>query len=161
MGRFRLNLSAPPRLSEAHIRRSITFGVFAEIVGACFDRAPPLQLTTPAAQVLGMALHELATNASKYGSLSNETGRVHISWRSAPIEDRFEIEWVESGGPIVATPRRKGFGSVVMDKMARLGLSADIVLEFAPKGLIWRLACAREAALYVPPTAAGLEIAKS
>jgi PAS domain S-box-containing protein len=122
---------------------------------------PPLQLTTPAAQVLGMALHELATNASKYGSLSNETGRVHISWRSAPIEDRFEIEWVESGGPIVATPRRKGFGSVVMDKMARLGLSADIVLEFAPKGLIWRLACAREAALYVPPTAAGLEIAKS
>lgn len=102
---------------------------------------PHVRLTSAAAQSLGMALHELATNAGKYGALSNETGQVHITWNVHTEDDvnRFEISWVESGGPPVEAPDRRGFGSTVIEKMTRIAFGYPVKLEFLPEGLRWHL----------------------
>ena len=83
---------------------------------------PHVRLTSAAAQSLGMALHELATNAGKYGALSNDTGQVDIRWNIRQEEgtNRFEISWTESGGPPVIAPDRRGFGSTVIERMTRI-----------------------------------------
>ena len=105
---------------------------------------PPLALTPDAAQALGMALYELATNATKYGALSNETGRVAISWSvetDASPEPRFSLSWLESGGPPVHKPERSGFGSTVTTRMAEASTGGRVSVEFAYAGLVWRLSC--------------------
>jgi PAS domain S-box-containing protein len=102
---------------------------------------PPFRLSVPAAQLIGMILHELATNASKYGALSDQVGRVKIEWGVNRIDGRFTMIWVECGGPPVAPPTRRGFGSNVIKSMAELSLDGQVELDFAPSGLIWRLAC--------------------
>ena len=81
---------------------------------------PDLLLTPVAAQYLGMALHELATNAAKYGALSIPTGKVRIEWRMAGPQDarRFRMSWVESGGAPVSPPKAAGFGRLVIERMA-------------------------------------------
>lgn len=112
---------------------------------------PKLRLRAGAARVVGMALHELATNAVKYGALSNDVGRVQIGWRVHQDENgsRFEVRWIESGGPPVTPPTKQGFGSTVIGRMARAGLSADISLEFPSTGLRWSLECPASTALEV------------
>jgi len=90
-----------------------------------------------------MVLHELATNASKHGALSNQVGRVAIGWQvgNGEIDGRFTIDWIESGGPNVVAGTRRGFGSTVIKSMAELSLGGEVELDFAPSGVIWRLAC--------------------
>ena len=83
-----------------------------------------------AALSLAMALHELAVNAVKYGALSTPTGRVRLSWTM--IDTSIVVEWVESQGPRVTPPDRRGFGSRLLSQ-----LKAE--LEFAPLGLICRI----------------------
>ena len=105
---------------------------------------PPLMMTAAAAQAIGMSIHELATNAGKYGALSGEDGRVEVDW-SLSQEDGcqlFSISWRENGGPPVTPPSRRGFGSVVLCRIAKESLDADAGLEYAPGGLVWRLQCA-------------------
>ncbi len=105
---------------------------------------PALFLTAAASQTIGMALHELATNAGKYGALSNGEGRVTIEWRldrSEQAEDTFSIAWTESGGPAVEAPKRQGFGSTVVGKLAEMKLAAKVDLSFSRAGLRWRLEC--------------------
>jgi PAS domain S-box-containing protein len=102
---------------------------------------PPLRLSVAAAQLIGMIVHELATNASKYGALSNQVGRVKIGWGAEWIDGRFTMNWVECGGPPVVARARYGFGSNVIKSMAELSLDGEVDLDFAPNGLIWRLAC--------------------
>jgi two-component sensor histidine kinase len=103
-----------------------------------------LDLSASAAQTLGMAVHELATNAGKYGALSNGVGRVVIQWR---VDDHraeqpgFELSWSEVDGPKVEMPLRKGFGSKVIGNMVRLGLGGDAETDYAETGLRWRLRC--------------------
>ena len=97
-----------------------------------------------------MALHELATNAGKYGALSNGEGRVTIEWRlgqSRQAEDTFAIAWTESGGPAVHAPERHGFGSTVVGKLAEMKLGGKVDLRFASTGVCWRLECAAAAIL--------------
>lgn len=104
---------------------------------------PPLELNASAAQTIGMVLHELATNASKYGALSNGDGAVLLSWsleRNGACES-FAISWSEEGGPPVAPPSRKGFGKTVLVRMAQDALDADVALDYEPSGLKWRLKC--------------------
>ena len=104
----------------------------------------PLQISPAAAQTLGMALHELATNASKYGALSNSTGRIFIAWHLSVGEggeQRFEIDWTERDGPAVTAPMRRGFGTTVIETMARGGLSANVRLEYRSAGVEWHLDC--------------------
>ncbi|MGB7917600.1 MAG: HWE histidine kinase domain-containing protein [Rhodomicrobium sp.] len=113
---------------------------------------PPVRLTPAATQTIGMALHELATNAGKYGALSNTYGQVEISWKVyefEPGKQRLSMSWIESGGPAVSAPARRGFGSTVVESMAQMGLSADVQLDYASSGLQWRLDCPGENALDV------------
>jgi two-component sensor histidine kinase len=110
---------------------------------------PPVMVPSTAAQALGLALHELATNAAKYGSLSNESGRVEVTW--AVRGDDFFLTWCESGGPKVATPGATGFGTTVLKQMTASQLSGDVSIDYAPEGLIWHLRCPQSAFDDSPP----------
>lgn len=102
---------------------------------------PALLLKPEAAQSLGLAIHELATNAAKYGGLSDPAGRVAINWRLRPAQDGdgIEVVWVESGGPDVSPPDRRGFGTLVIERNLARSLDAEIVLEFPPEGVRCRM----------------------
>jgi two-component sensor histidine kinase len=100
---------------------------------------PDLRLDARAALALSMALHELATNAVKYGALSNDTGRVAIHWRRAG-QGAVAIEWRESGGPrIDAPPPRQGFGSRLLKTGLAIEMGAAAELHYAPDGLVCRI----------------------
>jgi PAS domain S-box-containing protein len=117
---------------------------FADLIGRriVLD-GPPLHLSVAGAQSIGMVMHELATNAAKHGALSNRDGRVEITWQlnNGAASERFMMSWIERGGPPVADPTHRGFGSTVVKSMAELSLDGEIELDFAASGLIWRLAC--------------------
>ena len=117
---------------------------------------PPARLSAAAAQGIGMALHELATNAGKYGALSNREGRVCISWRvNANGEQGFSMCWLEDGGPPVATPTRHGFGQMIIGPMAGAAVHGVAEILFHPSGIAWTLSApiagAIEAGLDIPP----------
>jgi two-component sensor histidine kinase len=82
-------------------------------------------------------VHELATNASKYGALSTPQGRVDISWNLQRIENEpwLVMHWQESGGPPVTEPNERGFGSMLIERSIAYELGGDAVLEFRPQGL--------------------------
>lgn len=103
---------------------------------------PDVQLTAAAAQTLGMAFHELATNAAKYGALSNPAGTVAINWQLIDsASNRLAVEWREQGGPPVHPPRRTGFGSTVIGRAAESGLRGKVSMDYAPEGFVWRVEC--------------------
>ncbi len=104
---------------------------------------PKASLTPDAAQALGMALHELATNAAKYGALSNANGSIEISWSSSGKEKdaEFVMTWIERDGPPVSAPERTGFGSVVTTKMVKMATGGDVVVDYPAEGLNWKLTC--------------------
>jgi PAS domain S-box-containing protein len=100
----------------------------------------PARLTPAAAQGIGMALHELATNAGKYGALSNGEGRVHVSWQlAASNEPTFLMSWLEQGGPNVAAPTRKGFGQMVVGRMVEAAVDGTAEIDYRESGFSWRL----------------------
>ena len=102
----------------------------------------PALLSPAAAQALGMALHELATNAGKYGALSDRHGKVLISWQiESGDEPIFEICWTETGGPPVSKPDHPGFGEVVIKRMAETALNGKAFIEYRPGGVYWCLRC--------------------
>jgi PAS domain S-box-containing protein len=108
-------------------------------------RGPPLLLAASAAQVVGMALHELGTNAGKYGALSNDTGRVELHWDVEPAKgggETFVMTWRERDGPVVEMPSRLGFGSTVLSRVVNDSFNAEIGLNYKSTGLVWRLQCA-------------------
>lgn len=99
---------------------------------------PDLFLTPRAATGLSQALHELATNALKYGALSVETGRVQVTWRPT-LEGGFVLEWLETGGPVVAPPAQEGFGATLLNQVTRRELNGRTTLDFPPTGVRARL----------------------
>jgi PAS domain S-box-containing protein len=110
-------------------------------------KGPTIELQASAAQTIGMAIHELATNACKYGALKNEAGRVFIEWSIE--KGQLVMSWVESGGPAVAAPARNGFGQTVLVRMAEDALGAEVRLDYNPGGVEWRLTCPADSALSV------------
>jgi two-component sensor histidine kinase len=100
---------------------------------------PSLMLTSSAAQIIGMALHELATNAVKYGALSNDRGCVDFSWTTAG--GNLVCTWKERDGPPVVAPTRRGFGTTVIDQMVRSSVNGSVILDYAASGLAWCLEC--------------------
>ena len=100
---------------------------------------PDLAIRFDAIQPFGLALHELATNASKYGALSVAGGKLDIAWDV--VDDLFSLRWTERGGPPVTPPQRKGFGTTVLQSMTRSALDADVTLTYDPAGLDWSIAC--------------------
>jgi PAS domain S-box-containing protein len=102
---------------------------------------PSIGLAPEAAQAIGLALHELVTNASKYGALSRPEGSVTVEWavdrdQSPP---RFAMRWKEHGGPPVNEPEQRGFGHSVLVNMAAYALEAEVILQYPPDGVLWKL----------------------
>jgi two-component sensor histidine kinase len=102
---------------------------------------PDLWLTPNRALSIALAMHELATNAVKYGALSSDDGCVRVRWRT--LDDagtqRLELEWRETGGPPVAPPRRRGFGSRLIERSLSRDLRGEVTLQFEPTGLVCRV----------------------
>jgi PAS domain S-box-containing protein len=123
---------------------------FKDLIGTrVILRGPPALLRPEAAQALGMALHELATNAGKYGALSCRGGSVHVEWEIAANGrgPYFKIRWIERGGPPPKQPERQGFGQKVMVQMAEYALEGKVSLTYPASGLVWELAAPVERAI--------------
>jgi PAS domain S-box-containing protein len=122
---------------------------FSDLIGHKISlNGPNLRLNGIAAQAIGMALHELATNAGKYGALSMDAGHVDIVWLADG--DRFKMRWTERNGPEVRPPARRGFGTTVIESMAKRALDGEVQLEYDPAGVTWYLTCPAANALEVP-----------
>ncbi|MGO9545786.1 MAG: PAS domain S-box protein [Rhodomicrobium sp.] len=121
-------------------------------------KGPALHLSASAAQTIGMALHELATNAGKYGALSSGSGGIEIAWRLVPNlggSEQFHMIWAEHGGPPAAPPRRAGFGTTVIETIPRMELDAEIMMDYTPEGLHWCLRCPAESVLEIQDAGIG------
>lgn len=139
-------------LSKAHevlTRESWTGANLAEIVADTLKphtggesrfriEGPAVQLSPSAALAVSMALHELSTNAAKYGALSTESGRVTIVWnlQGEGTDRRLILHWEESNGPKVAEPKRKGFGSRLIERALAVELGGDVNVAYASSGLV-------------------------
>lgn len=105
---------------------------------------PAVPLSPRLAVVLSMIVHEIATNAAKYGALSNETGRVTLEWdviADAP-KPRLRLVWTEIGGPLVTAPVQRGFGSRLIERSARDQLGGEATVDFLPRGVVCTVICA-------------------
>lgn len=90
-------------------------------------------VTADAAQNLGLALHELTTNAAKYGALSVLDGKLSLTWER--VDGNVRLSWVESNGPVVVEPTRNGFGRMLLEQLVGAALDGTVTIEFAPEGL--------------------------
>jgi PAS domain S-box-containing protein len=127
---------------------------FADLIGSRIAmHGPKLRVNPASAQAIGLALHELATNAGKYGALSTAAGRVAICW--AGDGDTFTMNWTEREGPHVSAPAQRGFGTVVMQAMVERSVGGKVDLDYAPSGLTWRLTCPAANALGAEAMATG------
>ena len=110
---------------------------------------PTLRLNVTAVQAIGLAIHELLTNAVKHGALSGDSGHVSISWKldGQGNAARFAMTWVERDGPPVRKPSRRGFGHELLTKMTPQALSGEARLNYAKDGLEWTVECPARAAL--------------
>jgi two-component sensor histidine kinase len=102
---------------------------------------PRVELGAKSALAITLALHELCTNAAKYGALSNDSGSASIEWSVAggAADARFRLSWQERGGPPVAEPTRKGFGSRVISEPFGADFDGAARLAFDPRGVVWTL----------------------
>ncbi len=101
-----------------------------------------VQLSPKSALALGMILHELVTNAQKYGSLSGVEGKVEVSWKKLPDGDgqeRVDLQWRESGGPLVSVPRETGFGTTLITKGAQYELQGESDICYDRAGLQYKV----------------------
>jgi two-component sensor histidine kinase len=97
-----------------------------------------VRLTPRMSLALAMALHELATNAAKYGALANKTGTINVSWtvQNGAAPPRLLLQWVEAGGPPVTPPKRRGFGSRLIERSLAQDLDGQVDIAFAPTGVV-------------------------
>jgi PAS domain S-box-containing protein len=113
---------------------------------------PEILLRPDIAQVISMVFHELATNASKYGALSNADGAVLVSWDYVgDLSNRLSLRWQEADGPAVLLPQRRGFGSVVLERMVLQIPAASASLKFLTTGVVWYLEAPLESFVSAAP----------
>lgn len=111
-----------------------------------FD-GPPILVTPGQFRTLSIAFHELLTNALKYGALSNDTGRIDVSWTlSGPDNDQMTIVWTETDGPEVKPPDSHGFGTTMIEQLFATELGGETETEFLSEGLRFTCRC-----VYIPP----------
>jgi two-component sensor histidine kinase len=111
---------------------------YADPPGRILAHGDNVVLTPQAAISLGMALHELGTNAAKYGALSRPEGRVTINWTLGQGRS-FTFLWQEIGGPAVSPPTRQGFGLRMIDRALTSDLNGKVSVDFAPPGITCRI----------------------
>lgn len=105
----------------------------------CVISGEEIDLTAKQALSLALSIHELATNATKYGALSQDGGRVEISWsidRTAPVEEQFRFAWRETGGPEVKEPTSRGFGSKLVMRAFAADFGGKVSLDYLPSGVV-------------------------
>jgi len=108
---------------------------------------PKVPLSPRPAVVLSMIIHEIATNAAKYGALSHDSGTVRLDWEV--IEEnpkgKLRLIWAEAGGPLVVAPVQRGFGSRLIERSARDQLGGEATVDFLPRGVVYTVTCALDA----------------
>jgi two-component sensor histidine kinase len=126
----------------AELVRSQLAPYFDRNSGQITMEGPPVMLRPEAAQSLGLALHELAINAVKFGALSTDSGRIAINWTWQPTRDppAVEIVWTEIGGPKVEAPARRGFGTLVVERNLARAIEGEVELTFGDEGVRCRIA---------------------
>ena len=105
---------------------------------------PEIQIKPKAAEALGLAFHELATNAAKHGAFTHPHGVVRIHWEieaDGTDTSLFRLKWQEAGGPKVNAPDRKGFGNTVLTRVVSATLSGKAALDYRSEGLCWSIEC--------------------
>ena len=100
---------------------------------------PDLRMPIDHAEYLGLAIHELAINALKHGALSVPEGKLNICWSADEITGRFQFDWQEQGGPIVASLQHKGFGRVILERVVPNTFDGKAKLRTLPSGICWHL----------------------
>ena len=97
-------------------------------------------------QAVARVLHELVTNAAKYGALSNDTGRVALDWEviDENLKRKLRMIWRETGGPPVTAPVQRGFGSRLIERSARDQLGGEATVDFLPHGVVYTVICSLE-----------------
>ena len=110
--------------------------------GACTIDGADLPLPPKMGLALALALHELVTNATKYGALSTQAGHVHVSWRidHASTSEILRLDWTETGGPLVVEPKRVGFGLTTLKRGLAIELDAEVTIDFASAGVVCTMA---------------------
>jgi two-component sensor histidine kinase len=108
-------------------------------------QGPRVLLKSKAAQNFALALHELATNAAKYGALSNSSGHIAISWQADEPSDHFTFRWLERGGPRVSQPPGRGFGSAVLEQVIAQHFDAAAHMDFDAQGVTYQVTCSLSA----------------
>jgi two-component sensor histidine kinase len=135
------------RWSGAALRRLVVEELLAYSLGEASRVSicgEDVALSPAAAQALAMVLHELATNATKYGALSAPGGRVDVSWSRQEAGD-LTIRWTETGGPPVTPPTRRGLGAVMLSRALAGGLGGGTTMDWRPEGLVCELRLPGEA----------------
>lgn len=155
-GRLKSMASANELLTAARWRgAAIAHLAAAELGGIAPGQTrwegPELFLTPRAANALSLAMHELATNALKFGALSTEAGRVDLRWTRL-AEGGFELTWTESGGPTVTAPAHLGFGSTLLSQVTGRELNGDTEVEYRSPGVRVRLRASAAAIVDRPDT---------
>lgn len=120
---------------EELVHLQLTF--LEDAQAAIVTSGPDLNLSPRAAEVIGMALHELATNSLKYGALSCDSGQVAVDWQVDGGE--VQVRWCESGGPPVSPPTRKGFGTTLICDVPQRQFGGNSTLAYSPEGVCWTL----------------------
>jgi two-component sensor histidine kinase len=100
---------------------------------------PSLRLSANHAEYLGLAIHELATNALKHGALSVLSGELRIHWSVDKTTNRFQFDWQELGGPPVVPPQRRGFGRIILESVVPATFNGTAELHTPPDGITWHL----------------------
>jgi PAS domain S-box-containing protein len=113
--------------------RQLITAEFKRFPTQCVMDGPEFLLNERSAQTLGLVIHELMTNAAKYGALSRAEGRVYVRW-SIDCAERLTFEWREEGGPTVFEPTKKGFGTGLIERMLKSDFQAELSEQFAPEG---------------------------
>jgi len=154
-GRLKSMSSAHDLLTAARWRGATLARIAAAELGGLAPTqtrwdGPELFLTPRAASALSLALHELAVNAVRYGSLSTENGKVEVVWRRTP-EGGFALEWLETGGPPATAPTTKGFGATLIEDVAGRELGGSARINYKPGGVTAMIQGAAEALADAPP----------
>ncbi len=154
-GRLKSMSSAHDLLTAARWRGATLARIAAAELGGLSPTqtrwdGPEIFLTPRAASALSLALHELAVNAVRYGSLSSENGKVEVVWRRTP-EGGFALEWLETGGPPAHPPQAKGFGAALVGGVAGRELGGSAHINYRPSGITAMIQGSAEALADAPP----------
>ena len=132
-----------PRTTDLHQLADDTLGVSDGNAGRVTLDGPRVRFNSQIALALTLTLHELLTNATKYGALSTDTGHINLAWQirpgANPEQRRFRLTWRERDGPPVEPPTRRGFGSVMIERSLRSYFRGETSIDYRPDGLVFTI----------------------